>query len=89
MAERYPAHRRPGCSGRGSGSVAPRPREPPLPPLTVTGMDADDSTPDLADRRWFGLDEDAWESFNAELNRPARDTPRLRELLSRPSTFED
>lgn len=37
----------------------------------------------LADRRLFGLDDAAWESFQALLDRPAQAKPRLAELLAR------
>jgi len=37
----------------------------------------------LADRRLFGLDDAAWESFQALLDRPAQVRPRLAELLAR------
>jgi uncharacterized protein (DUF1778 family) len=43
----------------------------------------------LADRERFELDTealDAWEAINA---RPARDLPGLRELLRRPSPFDE
>ncbi len=36
----------------------------------------------LADRRLFGLDDAAWESFQALLDRPAQGKPRLAELLA-------
>jgi uncharacterized protein (DUF1778 family) len=37
----------------------------------------------LADRTRFVLSEEQWAAFNAELDRPARTTPELVELLSR------
>jgi uncharacterized protein (DUF1778 family) len=37
----------------------------------------------LADRRLFELDDAAWESFQALLDRPAQAKPRLAELLAR------
>jgi uncharacterized protein (DUF1778 family) len=41
----------------------------------------------LADRRFFVADEDAWQSFEAALDRPAVLKPRLRDLLDSPSPF--
>lgn len=35
----------------------------------------------LADRRWFLLDDAAWEAFEDSLERPAVVKPKLRELL--------
>jgi uncharacterized protein (DUF1778 family) len=35
-----------------------------------------------ADRRWFTLDDAAWETFEDLLDRPAVIKPRLAELLS-------
>ncbi len=37
----------------------------------------------LADRRLFGLDDAAWESFQGLLDRPVQAKPRLAELLTR------
>lgn len=45
--------------------------------------------PDPADRRWFTVDDAGWEKFQAMLDRPAEDKPRLAELFNRPSPFED
>ena len=44
----------------------------------------------LADRREFRLPPDQWEAFVAMLDQPptAADTPRLRRLLTEPSTLE-
>jgi uncharacterized protein (DUF1778 family) len=42
----------------------------------------------LADRRWFELDDSAWEAFQVALERPAVLKPRLRTLLAEPSLFE-
>lgn len=42
----------------------------------------------LPDRRRFGLDAVQWEAFLSALDAPTRTTPRLRELLSQPSVFE-
>ena len=42
----------------------------------------------LPDRRYFGLDAERWEAFREALDAPARDLPRLRELLSEPGVFE-
>jgi len=41
----------------------------------------------LADRRWFMLDDDSWERFQALLDGPVEDMPRLRALLAEPSVF--
>ncbi|MCC6943252.1 MAG: DUF1778 domain-containing protein [Thermomicrobiales bacterium] len=43
----------------------------------------------LADRKRFGLDEAGWSAFQAALNGPARDLPRVAQLLHEPSIFED
>ncbi|MFG2087500.1 MULTISPECIES: DUF1778 domain-containing protein [unclassified Spirillospora] len=44
----------------------------------------------LADRRWFMLDDAAWNAFQDALERPAIVKPRLAELLSEePGLFED
>jgi len=42
----------------------------------------------LADRRLFMLDDVAWESFQALLDRPAQAKPRLAELLARTAPAE-
>lgn len=42
----------------------------------------------LPDRREFNLDADQWAAFLAALDAPPRQTPRLTELLTRPSVFE-
>lgn len=41
----------------------------------------------LADRRWFLLDEEAWQEFEALLDAPVEDAPRLRALLTAPTVF--
>ncbi len=43
----------------------------------------------LADRRWFLLDERAWSEFQALLERPAVDKPRLREFMAQPDVFDE
>jgi len=43
----------------------------------------------LADRRWFSLDEEAWETFNKLLDRPVVLKPRLNATLSQPDPFVD
>ncbi len=43
----------------------------------------------LADRSVFRLDDDAWAEWEAINDRPARDLPGLRALMSRPSAFKD
>ena len=43
---------------------------------------------DLADRRAFALDQQAWQVFDEALNRPARDVTGLRELLNSPTVLE-
>lgn len=43
----------------------------------------------LADRRAFTLDDAAWSEFLAVLDRPVERKPRLAELLSEPSIFDD
>lgn len=41
----------------------------------------------LADRRWFILAPDAWEEFEALLDAPVAETPKLAALLSEPTVF--
>ena len=43
----------------------------------------------LADRRWFPLDEAAWNAFHELLERPAVAKPRLADLLARDDVFVD
>lgn len=43
---------------------------------------------DLADRRIFALDDDAWRKLQTVLDRPAVRKPELDRLLSRPSVLE-
>jgi uncharacterized protein (DUF1778 family) len=43
----------------------------------------------LADRRWFLISDEQWDEFQHLLEQPARDLPRLRDLLARPSPFDD
>jgi uncharacterized protein (DUF1778 family) len=42
----------------------------------------------LADRRYFVVTEDAWQAFEAALERPAVFKPRLHDLLNEDSPFE-
>jgi uncharacterized protein (DUF1778 family) len=42
----------------------------------------------LADRSRFGLDAHQWQAFQAALDAPPRDLPRLRRLLDGPGMFE-
>ena len=42
----------------------------------------------LADRRTFVLDDERWQAFVAELDRPPADNPRLRQLLNRKPAWE-
>lgn len=42
----------------------------------------------LADRRWFILSPTAWEEFEALLDAPMADTPKLAALLTEPSVFD-
>lgn len=42
----------------------------------------------LADRRWFVLSGEDWERFEALLDTPALDTPKLKRLLSEPTIFD-
>jgi len=42
----------------------------------------------LADRRVFHLDDADWEAFQAALDRPVADKPRLRELLIEPGVLD-
>ena len=42
----------------------------------------------LADRRTFVLDDERWQAFVAELDRPSADNPKLRQLLHRKPAWE-
>lgn len=42
----------------------------------------------LPDRQRFGLDADQWAAFQAALDAPTRDLPRMARLLAEPSVFE-
>ena len=42
----------------------------------------------LADRRTFVVDDEGWQAFMAELDRPTADNPRLRQLLTRKPAWE-
>jgi len=42
----------------------------------------------LPDRQRFGLDAKRWAAFQAALDAPARQHPRLKRLLQTPSVFE-
>lgn len=42
----------------------------------------------LADRRVFQLDEVQWAAFQAALDMPPRDNPRLRKLLNTPAPWD-
>ncbi len=42
----------------------------------------------LTDRRWFVVDDEAWESFNAMLDEPVPYEDDLRKLLTTPTVFE-
>lgn len=41
----------------------------------------------LADRRHFGLGAEQWAAFQAALDAPPRDMPRMKRLLKEPSVF--
>jgi uncharacterized protein (DUF1778 family) len=43
----------------------------------------------LADRRVFHLNAQQWAKFQAALDAPSRELPRLRRLLREPSIFDD
>ena len=43
----------------------------------------------LADRRWFMVDDEQWEQFQALLDAPVADTPKLRALLTEPTVFDN
>ncbi len=43
----------------------------------------------ILDQRHFVLDEKQWRAFNKALYAPAKDLPRLRQLLSEPDIWED
>ncbi len=43
----------------------------------------------LADRRWFRLDDAAWDAFETLLERPVEQKPRLSELLASDDRFVD
>ncbi|MDQ1249573.1 MAG: hypothetical protein QG597_3948 [Actinomycetota bacterium] len=55
--------------------------------ILTSAMQAADQV--LADRRWFSLDDSAWEEFQAALDRPAVFKPRLAALLASPDPFTD
>jgi len=42
----------------------------------------------LADQRHFYLTEEQWTAFQAALDSPPRDLPRLRKLLTEPSVLD-
>ena len=42
----------------------------------------------LSDQRTFFLDETQWQAFQAALDAPPRDVPRMRRLLNEPSAVE-
>ena len=44
---------------------------------------------DLADRRYFVIDDSAWMEFKALLERPPVYKPRLEKLLSQPAPWQD
>jgi uncharacterized protein (DUF1778 family) len=54
--------------------------------LIDSGIHAAQDT--LADRRLFVLDEEQWREFNAALDAPPADNPRLRALLARKPAWE-
>ena len=43
----------------------------------------------LADRRVFAVDDEAWQEFQAALNRPVTYKPRLAKLLSEATVFDE
>jgi uncharacterized protein (DUF1778 family) len=43
----------------------------------------------LADRRHFGLNAEQWEAFILALDAPPRELPRVKQLFSEPSIFEN
>jgi len=59
---------------------------------TVTAFVLDAATVEaqraIADRRLFRLDPDRWERFVNALDRPAKEKPRLRKLMRRPSVLD-
>jgi uncharacterized protein (DUF1778 family) len=44
---------------------------------------------DLADRRYFAVDDAAWVEFNALLERPPVHRPRLEKLMAQPAPWLD
>lgn len=46
------------------------------------------ATNDLADRRVFALDDDAWDELQARLDRPASPNAAMSALLSTPSVLD-
>lgn len=42
----------------------------------------------LADRRWFVLSDEAWNDFQALLDAPVTETPKLAALLREPTVFD-
>jgi uncharacterized protein (DUF1778 family) len=55
----------------------------------VIGSAAEAAGRVLADRRWFGLKDAAWDAFEALLERPVVEKPRLAELLTSDDRFVD
>ncbi|KAF3885561.1 MULTISPECIES: type II toxin-antitoxin system TacA family antitoxin [Nostocales] len=43
----------------------------------------------LANRHLFVLNDEQWQAFQAALERPPQDKPRLRRLLTEPSVFDE
>nr|VFJ44152.1 MAG: Uncharacterized conserved protein, DUF1778 family [Candidatus Kentron sp. DK]VFJ54791.1 MAG: Uncharacterized conserved protein, DUF1778 family [Candidatus Kentron sp. DK] len=54
--------------------------------LLHAGLDA--AREALSGRQIFSLDEDGWDAFQAALERPVSDKPRLRRLLSEPGILD-
>lgn len=42
----------------------------------------------LLERRVFVLNDEQWEAFNLILDRPAKENPRLKKLLTEPGIFD-
>ena len=54
--------------------------------LLEHGLAAAEET--LADRRLFVLDSKQWDEFQAALDRPPKQKPRLKKLLAEPGVFD-
>jgi uncharacterized protein (DUF1778 family) len=54
--------------------------------LLENGLEAAKAT--LADRRLFILDDELWQAFQTELDRPVQEKPQLKQLLTERGFFD-